>query len=112
MADDFDRFIAAGLAPAERAADRQFVARVQIRIALEERLAAQRRLLVADLVKQLFGLMSLALAAAWIAQAAPIAGWFADSPAAGLAVLLAAFASLVVLFTRRSATERQSPGRL
>jgi hypothetical protein len=103
MADDFDRFIASALAPPERAPDRQFVARVQAVVALEGRLAAQRRLLLPELLKQLAALSAVAAALWWIARAAPVASRFAESPALLLAILLAAFGLLVALFSSRPA---------
>lgn len=98
MADAFDRFLESGLAPPERDPDRHFVARVQAMIALEERMAAQRRSIAGALLRQLLGLLAVGAAAIWIGRAAPVASWFDQSPAAALAVLLIAFGSLVALF--------------
>jgi hypothetical protein len=73
---------------------------VQAVIALEERLAAQRRAMTGALARQLLGVLAVGGAAVWIARAAPVASWFEQSPAAALAVLLIGFGSLVVLFSR------------
>ena len=102
MADEFDRFLAAALAPEERAPDRRFVARVQAAILLEERLAAQRSSVLRGLATQLVALAAVAAALWWLGRAAPVAGWFGESPALGLGVLLTGFACLVGLFSLRS----------
>jgi hypothetical protein len=108
MTEDFDRYLARALGPDEREADRRFVARVQAQIVLQERLASERRALFAGLMTQLVALMAVA-AAAWIVlSAAPIAGLFAELPAVGLALLLAAFALIVVMFSRTSRSALRS----
>ena len=108
MTEDFDRYLARALGPDERAPDRRFVARVQAQIVLQERLASERRVLFASLVTQLVALMAVA-AAAWIVlSAAPIAALFAELPAVGLALLLAAFALIVVMFSRTSRSALRS----
>lgn len=101
MTDEFGRFLEAALAPPDRLPDRKFVARVQAGIALEERLAAQRSALIRDLLVQLIALGAVAVGLWWIGRAAPVASWFSQSPAAGLAILLALFSLLVVLLGRR-----------
>ena len=103
MADEFDRFLESALAPPDRLPDRKFVMRVQARIALEERLAARHSALVRDLLTQLIALAAVAAGLWWIGRAAPVANWFSQSPAAGLAILLALFGLLVLLLGRRSA---------
>ena len=106
MADAFDSFLAAALRPPGRAPDRAFVAHVQARIAVEERLAAQRRLVVAGLIKQLVALVAIAAAVWWAGRASPVASWLGRSPELGLVILLAGFASLVGIFSTRQAHER------
>lgn len=101
MADEFDRFLESALAPPDRLPDRKFVARVQARIALEERLAAQHSALVHDLLKQLLALAAVAAGLWWIGRAAPVASLFSQSPAVGLAILTTLFSLLVVLLGRR-----------
>jgi hypothetical protein len=102
MADAFEQFLAASLAPPERMPDRRFVSAVHSRILLEDRLAAERRTLVADLIKQLAALIAVAAALWFMGRAAPAAEWFAQHRAAGLAGLLVAFGLLVALLSRRS----------
>ena len=99
MADEFDRFLVSALAPPERLPDRRFVARVQTGIGLEERLAAERRALIASFVKQLIALIAVALAVWLIGRAPMIADGWAQAPALGLAIILALFAFLVALFS-------------
>jgi hypothetical protein len=100
MTDGFHDFLKSELAPPDRAPDRSFVTRVQAAIALEERLAAHRSSLVRGLVKQLVALAGIAAGLSWVGKAAPVASWFAGSPAVGLTVLLAAFAFVIVLLGR------------
>jgi hypothetical protein len=100
MADGFDQFLASSLAPAERAPDRRFVARVQARIMLEEQLARERRALVAGLAKQLAALIAVAAAVWVIGSAAPVAQSFAEFPGIGRLLLLAAFGFVVAMFSR------------
>jgi len=101
MAEDFDRFIASALAPPERAPDRQFVAQIQAGIALERRLDEERRAMIVRLAEQLVGLLAVA-AAVWLIGRTPLAaGWFAESPAIGLAALLSGFAFVVGVLSLR-----------
>ena len=101
MADRFDDFLAAALVPAERLGDRKFVARVQAAIVLEERLAAQRRSLITDLVQQLVAVAAVGIALWWVGRAEAVANRFAQSPALGLAILLTGFGLLVALMSSR-----------
>jgi hypothetical protein len=111
MADEFDRFLERALAPDERDPDRQFVARVQARIALEQQFAAQRRSLVAEFLRQLAAVAAIAAALWWIARAAPINSPSSGSPALALAVLLTAFGLLVALFSAGSPAAVSRQGR-
>lgn len=101
--EQFDALLASALAPPERPGDRRFVARVQARIELEDRLDAQRRLLVGGLVKQILALLAIAAGAVWLGRAASVANFFAQSPATGLAVLLTIFAFLALVVVPRGA---------
>ena len=101
MADEFDRFLKSALAPPERMPDRKFVARVQAGVGLEERLASQKSALVRDLLTQLVALAAVAAGLWFIGRAEPVASWFTQSPAAGLAILLVGFGSLVALLGQR-----------
>ena len=100
MADPFDRFLESSLAPDERLPDRRFVAAVQARIMLDDRLARERRSVVATLMTQLAALLAVAAGLWVLGRAEPVAEWFAQSSALGLAMLLLAFASIVALFSR------------
>jgi hypothetical protein len=100
MADDFDRFLAQALAPPERMPDRRFVAGVQARIALEERLAAERTALIRALAAQLAALLAVAAGLWVIGRAAPVARLVSASPSLALMVMLGAFACLVLLFAQ------------
>jgi hypothetical protein len=102
MADEFDWFLGEELAPPERRPDRQFVVRVQTHIALEDRFTAQQHSLIVGLVKQVVALIVVACAIWWVARAAPVADWFAESPAVALAILLAGFVFLVGTLSFRS----------
>lgn len=100
MADELDRFLASSLSPVHCEPDRRFVAAVQARILLEERLARERRALLANLAKQLWALFALAAGAWVITRAAPIADWSGEAPAIALAVLLSAFTLFLLLIVR------------
>jgi hypothetical protein len=108
MADDFDRMLASALSPDERLPDRRFVALVQARIALEDQLAAEGRAQLMSLGGQLAGLLAVAAAVAVIARSDILVGLFAESPAAGLAILLLIFSFLVMLLTAGGASRRIS----
>ena len=102
MADDFERFLAAVLSPPERGADRAFVSRVQIQIAIDERFAAQRRLLIRSLAQQLVALLAVGAGAWWLGKAAPIAAWAGESPAMALGAFIAMFMFLAAVVTLRT----------
>jgi hypothetical protein len=97
MADEFDRFLAAGLAVPERDPDRGFVRIVQARIALEQRLAAERSALLRGLAVQVGALAALAAGMLLIARAPAVADFTAQSPAVALAGLLAGFSLWIAL---------------
>ena len=110
MADGFDHFLSAALAPPEREADRAFVARVQAQIALEERFARERMSLLRDLLQQLVALLAVSAGAWWVGRSAPVAQWARESPATALAILLVAFMFMAAMFITRTAP-RNLPGR-
>ncbi len=99
MADDFEHFLSAALAPEERWPDREFVARVQARIALEERFAAERSAIGAKLGIELLALIGVAAGLVWLARAPAITNLASESPALTLAILLTGFALLTALFS-------------
>jgi hypothetical protein len=102
VADEFDRFLASSLVPAERLPDRRFVATVQARIVLDDQLARQRRAVVAGLIKQLIALLAVT-AAVWVfGKASPVANFFAQTPGLGVTILLAGFTFVVLLFSSSS----------
>lgn len=98
MDDTFDALLAASLAPPERAPDRQFLLAVQARIALEERLAAERRAMIGGLTRQLAGLFALAAALWMFARADAVEVWATGAPAAAVLILVVAFGCAVALF--------------
>ena len=104
MADEFDRFLASSLAPPERLPDRRFVANLHARILLEDQLAGKRRAVLGELLKQLVALVAVTAAAWFIGRASPIADFFAQTPAFGLAILLAGFGFVVLLFSSSGRT--------
>jgi hypothetical protein len=100
MADEFDRFLADALAPETRAPDRAFVAHVQARVVLDERLKQQRQAALRSLGVEVLAIIAVAAGLVLLTRAQAVAGFFIDSPAVALAAVMAAFAFLVVLFTR------------
>ncbi len=98
MTDPFDRVLAEALAPPERAADRAFVSRVNMMIALDDAFRAERRATVYAIGIQATALLAVAAGLLLLGRATPVAGFFAESPAVALAVLLSAFGLLVALF--------------
>jgi apolipoprotein N-acyltransferase len=110
MADEFEIFLAASVAPDERGPDRRFVAAVQSRIVIEERFAQQRRELVRGFVAQLSALLAVAAGLWWIGRSAVVEDWLTVAPGMGLALLLPAFALAVALFSRVSRDEAGAAG--
>ena len=102
MNDAFERHLQSALAPRAGLPDRRFIAAVQARIVMEDRLAAEHRALIANLIKQLAGLVAVAAALWWVGRSAPVAHWFAQSPPLGALMLLAAFGFVVAVFTGAS----------
>lgn len=103
MSDEFDRFLASSLAPPARMPDRRFVSGVQAAIALDERLAAERRAVAGGLLKQLAALLSISAAIWIIGQAPPISPSFAQSPGFALVSVLVAVVCVVALISSRPA---------
>jgi hypothetical protein len=99
MADAFDAFLASSLAPEDRPPDRRFVANVQARILIEDRLARERRVLVTSLATQLLALLAVGAGLWVLGRAAPVATWFAHSEPLGLVTLLVAFGFVVAMFS-------------
>ena len=99
MADEFDSYLATALAAPDRNPDRPFIARVQARIALDARLAAERRAVVRRLGLELLGLAAVAAALLLLGRAAPVAELVAESPAVALVALLSIFALLIAVLS-------------
>ena len=105
MADAFEDMLSTMLAPPERTADRKFVAKVQARIMLDERLSAERRMMVDALTRQVVAVIAVAAAVWWLGRAGFIAMHVAEAPAVSLAILLGLFACFVALISRCSGFE-------
>lgn len=99
MADEFDRFLAVSLAPPERPPDRRFVGSVQARVVLADQLTVERRAVLAGLIKQFIALLAVTTAVWFLGRASPVADFFSRTPALGLAILLAGFGFVVLLFS-------------
>ena len=97
MADEFNRLLASAIAPPDRGPDRHFVAAVQARILIEDRMAAERWALVVNLIKQLLALLAVTASVLVITRAEPVESWLVQDPAMGLGILLAVFAFAVAL---------------
>jgi uncharacterized membrane protein len=108
MSDNFDRFLAEALAPKPRDPDREFVARVQAHIRLEDYLRGQRRSAFRRLAVESLGLLFVAAGLIWLGRAEPVAGFFADSPGVALAGLLCGFGLLVALFSSQTSETSRS----
>ena len=93
---EFDSFLARALAPEPRDADRVFVAGVHTRILWEERLEAQRKAMMARLLRQMLAILSFALGLLWLARSPDFSSLAIDSPAVVLGGLLALFSLLVL----------------
>lgn len=107
MADDFDAFLAAALAPKEREPDRAFAARVQAGIRLDEQLRAERRSMVATLAVQFLGVAAIAAAVVWLLRAPEIGAFASESPAFLLLILLVAFSFVIMLFSSGASARKQ-----
>src|SRR4051812_45545520 len=105
MPDQFDAFLTQALTPPKRDPDRQFVARVQARIAIDARLEAERRGILRGFGTQLLALIAVAAAVVGVGRAEPISRFAADSPVVVLCGLLAVFTLTVLLFISQSRAE-------
>ena len=103
MADQFETFLAEALAPPSRDPDRQFVARVQARIALESRLEAERRSIMRRFLAQLVALVAVAAGLVWAARAAPSMAIAAESPWLLTCGLLSIFVLIVAALSVQGA---------
>lgn len=108
MSDEFERFLEDALAPDARPPDRMFVARVQARIALDERLDAERRGMLRQLAVQTAALAGVAAGLLWLGRAEAVDRFFADSPSLALCALLSLFALLLVVFSSQKVDDRSA----
>ena len=106
MADEFDAYLAAGLAPDEHEPDRAFLARVQAAVRLDEQLRAERRGMVATLAIQFLGIAAIAAAIVWLLRAPEIGVLASESPAFLLLILLVAFSFVIMLFSSGASSRR------
>jgi hypothetical protein len=95
MADPFDSFLSEALAAPRRDPDRQFVARVQARVALEARLEAERRSILRRFASQLIALVAIAGGLVWAARTEPLVAIASESPWLLMCGLLSIFALVV-----------------
>ena len=94
---DFDAFLAAALAPAERDEDHAFVARVQQQIRIEDARRLARAAPFERLAVEIAALAAVAAAPLWLAGSADVSAAAAESPAPVLGGLIVLFMSLVWL---------------
>jgi hypothetical protein len=97
MADEFNLFLREALAPPARGPDRQFVARVETRIALDERLQAERGGLLRQLGMEVLALAAIAAGLLWLGRAPAVAEFVEHSPAIALSALLAGFTLMILV---------------
>ena len=102
MADQFESFLGAALAPPTREPDRRFVGQVQARIALESRLEAERRSIVRRFGVELIALITFAGGLVWAARAEPLMEIAAESRWLAIIGLLAVFGLVVLAIASRS----------
>ena len=108
MADEFDLFLRESLAPPARKPDRQFVARVETLVLLEERLQAERRGLFHQLGVQVLAIAAVAAGLLLLGRAPAISSFVENSPAVALSALLAGFTLLMLVI----ATQASDRGRM
>jgi len=95
MADELETFLSDALAPPARDPDREFVTRVQTRIAIEQQLHAERRTILRRLGVELIGLAAIAAGLLVLARTEAIATLTAQSPGLAMVALVSIFALIV-----------------
>jgi hypothetical protein len=95
MAEEFETFLSDVLAPPARDPDREFVTRVQTRIAIEHELHAERRTMLRRLGVELIGLAAIAAGLLVLARTEAIATLTAQSPGLAMVGLVSIFALIV-----------------
>ena len=104
MIDQFDTFLAAALAPEERAPDRAFTLRVNAAILIDDRLRAARRAALRELGLQIVAILSVAAALVGLLRSEVIAEFAAGYAPLTLGALLLLFALLLGLVIRPAST--------
>ena len=107
MSDEFDRFLANALAPAQRDPDRGFLGQVQARIALEDRLSGARASAIRRIGLETLAVLGVGAGLLWLSRAPEVAGFVADMPWLAAGTMMAGFGLLVTVLTSRGAG---SPG--
>ena len=97
MTDEFERMLAAALAPPERDEDHRFVARVSQHVRLDEHLRAQQRGIARRFALQLLSLAAVASAVAALGLSADLRDAMRELPHVGLGFVLVIFAGWVAL---------------
>ena len=110
MADPFDLFLAEELAPPPGAADRAFVARVQTRIDLDERLRRREQAIWHRLARELIAVLAMGAALVVLTRAPAVAALGAHSPELLLCGAIGAFAFLLLAMARPAAGGRARRG--
>ena len=100
MADDFDRWLTAALAPAERDPDRAFTARVKALALLDAQYRAAVSATRRRMALETLALGATGIGAVMLARLPQFATGISEYPAGGVAALVAGFALLVLLLPR------------
>ena len=106
MPDEFDLYLREALAPPARKPDRQFVARVETLVVLDERLQAERRGLFHQLGVQVLAIAAVAAGLLLLGRAPAVAGFVEHSQAIALSALLAGFTLLMLVTVPTGARAR------
>ena len=96
---DFDQFLRESLGPEQRDPDRRFVARVQAQVRLDAQLSARKRAIGRRLLRDLVGIAAIAAGFVVLAESPAVTELATHSPQIFVAGLLAAFGSVVLLFS-------------
>ena len=101
MDDAFDEFLRESLTPASGPPDRTFVARVQSRIALEERWRHERRASLRQLAWEMVALSAIAAAMLTVSRVPAARDLLVQSPTVALAAAVFLFGLFLVPLVRR-----------
>ena len=100
MADQFEQWLSASLAPDQRDPDRAFTALVQAQIALDRQLDEVARASRRRLALEVLAIGATAAGAAVLVNLPEFASAIGKAPDVAIAALLAGFAFLVLLLSR------------